>query len=91
MGFNVLPKTDVVIQGSTIPCVFNTSDFNDNNVLGGFEPDQVATLAIKTSLLTNPKTLKGKIVVIEGETWRVVTVVYGQTISHLKLISDNKA
>lgn len=91
MGFNILPKTDTIILGSTIPCVFNTSDHNDNNVLGGMEPDNIATLAIKTSLLTNPKSLKGKTVTIEGDTWRVLTVTYGQTITHLKVIAEHKS
>jgi len=89
-GFNELPKTSVTIGVSAVECVFNTSTHNDNKVLGGFEPDQEATLAIETSLLTNPKSLKGTTMTLDGESWRVVSVRYGQTITHLSLISTDK-
>lgn len=89
-GFNQLPKTSVTIGGSTIDCVFNTSTHNDQKVYGGFEPDMEATIAIQTSLLTNPKSLKGTTVTIEGESWRVLTVRYGVAITHLTLISTEK-
>lgn len=92
-GFRILPKIDVTFPDVTdpIPALFNQSDHNDSNVLGGFEPDNQAILAIETTLLTTPKSLKGKVLTIGTEKWRVITVKFGQTITHLTIISDNKS
>lgn len=86
-GFSVLPKTTVTVDSVEVECVFNQSDHNDNNVLGGYEPENQATIAIKTSLLTSPRTLKGKIVIIDDSNWRVLNVKYGASVTHLTVIA----
>ena len=90
-GFNILPKTSVVVNGTTVECLFNQSDHNDSNVLGGFEPDNQAVLSIKTELLSNPRALKGKIVSLNQSNWRVMNVKFGNIITHLTVVADNKA
>jgi hypothetical protein len=90
-GYALLPKTIAIVDGVSVECVFNQSMHRDDNVLGGFEPDNEAVISIKTSLLTNPKALKGKLVVVTDTTYRVLTVRYGQIVTHLTIISDQAA
>lgn len=89
-GFAILPKTDMTIGATTVECVFNQSTHRDDKAFGGFEPSDEATVSVKTSLLTNPKTLKGTTVTIESAVWRIISVTYGQSITHLGLISADK-
>ncbi len=90
-GFAILPKTSVVVDGVAMECVFNQSNHADDNVFGGFESDVQITLAIETSLLTNPRQLKGKLVVINDETYRVSDIKFGAIITHLTCLSNNAA
>ena len=89
-GFNILPKINAIVNGTTVEAVFNQSTHVDNKVAGGYEPDNLAVLAIKTSLLTSPRALKGKIVFIFNVNWRVLNVQYGDIITHLTVVSDDK-
>ena len=88
-GFAVLPKKTVTVNGTDVECIFNLSSHLDNKILGGYEPDKTATIMVKTSLLTNPRSLKGKIVVIDALNWRVYSVAYGEIITTIQLISDD--
>jgi hypothetical protein len=90
-GFDFLPKTNVTIGGKVVEALMDLSTHRDNKTLGGYEPDNEATLSIKTSLLTNPKSLKGTKLSIDGVEWRVASVRYGQTITHLTVVSKDKA
>lgn len=89
-GFDILPKTVVTINGSSVECVFNQSTHRDNKTDGGYEPDNETTIAVVTSNLTNPRALKGKIVVMDSLQWRVLRVRYGAAITHLDLVSVDK-
>jgi hypothetical protein len=89
-GFALLPKVDATIGASTVEAVFNQSTHRDNKTFGGFEPDNEASLSIQTSLLTNPKSLKGGTITIDGEPWRVTVVRYGAAICHFTLVSPDK-
>lgn len=89
-GFDVLPKTLVTVNGSSVECVFNQSTHTHNKVDGGYELDDTATIAIATKNLSNPRALKGKIVVIDSLQWRVIAVSYGAVITHLSLIAADK-
>lgn len=89
-GFNILPKINVIINSVTIEAVIDTSTHRDNKTYGGFEPDQECVLAIQTSLLTNPKSLKGKEITINNEKWRILNIRYGASICHLTCVSTDK-
>lgn len=90
-GFSVLPTIKITIDEVDIDCLFNQSDHNDSKTYGGFEPDNSAVVSIKTSLLTNPKEMKGKVVTIDEEEWRVIKVRYGASVTHLTIMSKHKA
>jgi hypothetical protein len=90
-GFSILPKISVVVNGITMDVVLNQSSHIDNKTNGGFEPDNSCIISVESSLLTTPKSLKGKIVVFDDlSTWRIVSVQYGHIVTHLSLISDDK-
>lgn len=89
-GLNILPKTNVIINGSTVEALINQSSHNDNKTFGGFSPDNLMVITVKTSLLTSPKTLKGKLCVYDYSNWRITTVNYGESVTHLTMISDDK-
>ena len=89
-GLNILPKANVIINGSTVEALINQSSHNDNKTGGGFEPTNSCIITVKTSLLTSPKTLNGKIVKIDGINWRISSVNYGDAVTHLSLISDDQ-
>jgi hypothetical protein len=91
-GFEILPKKLVSINGvSDIPVIFNQSNHRDNKTLGGYEPDNDGIIMVQTSYLTAPKQLKGKIVIMDSENWRIVTVRYGESVTSLTLQSVDKA
>jgi len=90
-GFDLLPKTEVVIDGKTIKGLMDLSTHRDNKTLGGFEPDNEAIISFKTKDLTNPKELKGKKLSIDGVEWRVLFVRFGKDITHLTIVSKDKA
>jgi hypothetical protein len=89
-GFNILPKITVSINGTDVEAVFNQSTHRDNKTLGGYEPDNEATIVVATKNLSSPRALKGKIVVMDSLQWRVIKVRYGVTVTHLDLISVDK-
>jgi hypothetical protein len=86
-GFNILPQTSGTVNSVDVTGVFNQSTHVDNKVLGGYGPQDEAVYSIRTSLLTNPKTLKGKVCNVSGQNWRIMSVRYGDTITHLTLVS----
>jgi hypothetical protein len=90
-GFTLLPQTSATVDGVSVQGVFNQSSHRDEKMLGGFGPQDEAVYSVKTSLLTNPTSLKGKLVVLNSRTWRIMQVRYGQTISHLTIVSPDQA
>lgn len=91
-GFSLLPKKTVTINGiANIPALFNQTVHRDNKTLGGYEPDNDGIIMVETSYLTSPKLLKGKIVIMDSENWRIVSVRYGDTVTSLTLQSPDKA
>jgi hypothetical protein len=89
-GFDYLPKTPAVIDGTDVDVLFNMGNFRDNKVLGGYEPDENFIVFFKTSEVPNVKALKGKPVVLKDNDLRVVNVRYGAIIKHLEGQSINK-
>lgn len=90
-GFSILANASVIIGGNTLSCIFDTSTHNANKSLGGFAPDNEATVSIKTSDLTNPKSLKGSTLILNGSAWRIESVRYGVTVTTLMLVAEDKA
>lgn len=90
-GFEILPQTSGTVNGVSVKGVFNQSSHRDEKMLGGYGPQDEAIYSVKTSLLTNPKQLKGKICNVSGQNWRVMQVRYGDTITHLTLVSVDQA
>lgn len=90
-GFSVLPKVKITIDDVEIDCLFNQSEHIDIKAYGGHESINSAVVSIKTSLLTNPKQMKGKVVTIDEEEWRIDNIRYGASVTHLSLIPKHKA
>ena len=90
-GFEILPQTAATVNSVAVTGVFNQSSHRDEKMLGGYGPQEEAVFSIRTSLLTNPKTLKGKICNVSGQNWRIMQVRYGDTITHLTLVSIEQA
>jgi hypothetical protein len=90
-GFEILPQTAATVNSVAVTGVFNQSSHRDEKMLGGYGPQDEAVFSVKTSLLTNPKQLKGKICVVSGQSWRIMQVRYGDTITHLTLVSIEQA
>lgn len=86
-GLSILPKKTAVINSQTVQVLFNQSSHRDNKVLGGYEPDNSVTIYVETSLITNPKSLKGVSITIDDEPFRIVLVRYGQYVTHFECIS----
>jgi hypothetical protein len=91
-GFNILPQTLATVNGVAVSGVFNQSSHRDEKLLGGFGPTDEAVFSVKQSLLpTDSTSLKGKIVVLNNRSWRIMQVRYGQTITHLTITSPEQA
>ena len=90
IGFDILTNATAVIQGSNVEGIFNTAKFRDNKVLGGYEPDIDFSFLARTGDLTNPKSLKGVQITVDGDTLRIVTVEYGAIITKLYCQSVDK-
>jgi hypothetical protein len=91
-GFNILPQTSATVNGVAVSGVFNQSSHRDEKMLGGYGPQDEAVYSVKQSLLpTNPSSLKGKIVVLNDRNWRIMSVRFGQTITHLTIVSPEQA
>lgn len=89
-GYSRLPKKKVVINSVEVAALYNTSTHRDNKTLGGYEPDNDGTLFIETSLLTNPKELKGELLQMDSKDWRIITVTYGDIVTSLTIQSPDK-
>ena len=89
-GFNITPKTEATINGVVVKAVFNQSNHLDDKALGGYIPQDEAVLSVATSNLTNPKSLKGKLCSVSGQSWRIMSVRYGEYITHLTIVSVEK-
>ena len=90
-GFKILPKITVSVNGGQIiDALLDTTTHRDEKSFGGFEPNQQAWVSIETRYLNSPKTLQGKIVVMNSESWRIRSIRYGDSITTLELISTDK-
>lgn len=90
-GFEILPQTAATVNSVAVTGVFNQSSHRDEKMLGGYGPQDEAVYSVKTSLLLNPTSLKGKLVVLNGRNWRVMQVRYGDTITHLTIVSPEQS
>lgn len=91
-GFSILPKVPVTIGGRTVDALFNDSTHADNKEFGGQVPDEQAIISIATSFFaTHPKTLKGSLLYIGGAAWRVESVRYGATVTHLTIVNPSES
>lgn len=89
-GFDHLPKKTISLSGVEIPALFNQSSHRDNKTLGGYEPDNESVLYIETSLLTNPRSLKGQLITMDGEQWRIISIRAGDIITYFTIISPDR-
>ena len=89
-GFEILVNAQAIILGETIDGIFNTSKHRDNKILGGYEPDDDFVFMARTSDLTNPKSLKGVIIQINSQNYRIVSIEYGEMSTKLYSQSQNK-
>lgn len=88
-GFQNLPLITVSINNVNLECIFNQSNHLDDKTFGGYSPSVDFTVMFRTSDLQNPKSLKGKILTKGTETYRIISVRYGEILTSLNCISED--
>ncbi len=89
-GFSHLPTKSVSLSGSTFGAVYNQTTRLDRKTYGGFVDDYDTTIMVKTSLLPNPNNLVGTVLLMDGESWRVISIKNGDIVTTLQIVSAQK-
>jgi hypothetical protein len=90
LAFDVYPKVSVIISGVTVEAIFKTSSHKDTKTWGGLTDTLTDTsIMVKTSDLTNPKELKGNVINLNGTSYRVASVTYGEGVCTLFLVDPS--
>jgi hypothetical protein len=92
-GFKMLPKKSITLDSKPLSGVWNLSQHQDNKEFGGYEPDNIGTLAVESSHLTliDPQDLIGLAAIINGNEWRVLKVSTGDYFTTLTFTADDKS
>ena len=90
LGFNILPKMNITFDGKSLEVLYNQASRNDTKHFGGLLDEYDATLTAKTSHITSPKNMIGKTLIMAGETFRIISIKHGDTITSFNIVSAKK-